>query len=91
MISFRLLLQNTFRKRGLKFSGQTIQSLIVNSKSKNVDNKVLPAKLLKPKAQYDIPKYLEMLDSSSETLLGVFGYTKNRVCEEALNHDLPPM
>lgn len=68
-------------------AGQNIQFLIVNSKSKTVNNKVSPAKLLKPKMRYDVPKYLEMLLSASETLLVVFGYTKNRIREEALDHN----
>jgi hypothetical protein len=42
---------------------------------------------LKAKTRYDVKEYVKMLVSSGETLLGMFGYTKNEIQNEALSHE----
>jgi len=82
---FQAIAAKQLEKAGFEVSaGQTIRYLIVNSKSKNANERVLVAELLKTKVHYDIQKYLDMLVSAGETLLGVFGYDKDRISGEVL-------
>ncbi|NIO37667.1 hypothetical protein GTO27_08180 [Candidatus Bathyarchaeota archaeon] len=66
------------------FAGKTIRYLIVNSRSRNAENKVLAAELIDSQNYYDVPKYLDMLISAGETLLGIFGFTEDKIREEVL-------
>jgi DNA polymerase elongation subunit (family B) len=68
-------------------AGQSIQYLIVNSKSRRAEERVLAAKLLKPNTEYDVEEYLKMLISAAETLLGVFGYDKERIRAQVLHNE----
>jgi len=68
-------------------AGQKVQYLIVNTGSRRPDDRVTAAQLLKPDARYDVKEYVQMLVSASETLLGVFGYTKSMIEAETLYHE----
>jgi len=82
---FQVIAAKQLETAGFEVSaGQTIQYLIVDSKSRSVKNRVLAAELLKPKTRYDAQKYLDMLISAGETLLEVFGYTKEKIRREVL-------
>jgi DNA polymerase I len=82
---FQAIAAKQLEKTGFEVSaGQTVQYLIVDSKSRTVKNRVLAAELLKPKTRYDAQKYLDMLISAGETLLEVFGYTKEKIRGEVL-------
>ena len=84
---FQAIVAKQLEKTGFEVSpGQTVQYLIVDSKSRTVKNRVLPAELLKPKTRYDAQKYLDMLISAGETLLEVFGYAKDKIRREVLFH-----
>jgi len=84
---FQAIAAKQLEKAGFEVSaGQTVQYLIVDSKSKTVKNRVLAAELLKPKTRYDAQKYLDILMSAGETLLEVFGYTKDKIRREVLLH-----
>lgn len=84
---FQAIAAKQLEKAGFEVSaGQTVQYLIVDSKSRTVKNRVLAAELLKPKTRYDAQKYLDMLISAGETLLEVFGYTKDEIRREVLFH-----
>jgi DNA polymerase elongation subunit (family B) len=61
------------------YPGQTVQYLITDSKSKRVNERVLAEQLIKDKANYDVEKYLDLLVSAADTLLGVFGYNSERI------------
>lgn len=52
-----------------------------------MNGRVLVAELLKATVHCDVQKYLGMLVSAGETLLGVFGYGKDRINEEVLYRD----
>lgn len=67
--------------------GQTVQYLIVNSLSRRARERVVAAQLLKPNMRYDVREYVNMLVSAGETLLGLFGYTRNKIETEALYHE----
>lgn len=69
------------------YPGQTVQYLIVDSKSKKPDERVLAAQLIKPKAKYDLQKYLELLISAGDTLFRVFGYASGRIRDEVLHRE----
>jgi len=85
---FQAIAAKQLAKAGFEVSaGQTARYLIVDSKSRTVNSRVLAAELLKPKTRYDVSKYLDMLISAAETLVGVFGYTKNRIHAEVLYHE----
>jgi hypothetical protein len=45
------------------------------------------AELLKPRTRFDAREYVRMLVSSAETLLGMFGYTRNEIQNEALRRE----
>ena len=84
---FQAIAAKQLEKAGFEVSaGQTVRYLIVDSKSKTVKNRVSVAELLKPKTRYDAQKYLDMLISAGETLLEVFGYTKDKIRREVLFH-----
>jgi DNA polymerase elongation subunit (family B) len=68
-------------------AGQTVQYLIVNAESKWVNERVAAAELLKPKMHYDVREYVKMLLSSGETLLGMFGYTRDKIEDEVLRRE----
>jgi DNA polymerase-2 len=68
-------------------AGQTVQYLIVNAESKWVNERVAAAELLKPKMRYDVGEYVKMLLSSGETLLGMFGYTRDKIEDEVLRRE----
>ncbi len=68
-------------------AGQTVQYLIVNARSRNANERVKAAQLLRSNTHHDIEEYLNLLFSASETLLAPFGYTKERVKTEALFHE----
>ena len=73
------------KKAGFEVNpGQTIQYLIVNSRSENDNNRVLAAELLEPETRYDAKKYLDMLVSAAETLFGVFGYSVPTILKRVL-------
>lgn len=61
------------------YPGQTVQYLIVDPKSKRVNERVLAKQLIKDKVHYDVEKYLELLVSAADTLLEVFGYNSERI------------
>ena len=67
--------------------GQTVQYLIVNSLSRRARERVVAAQLLKPNVRYDVREYVNMLVSAGETLLGLFGYTRNKIETEVLYHE----
>jgi DNA polymerase I len=84
---FQAIAAKQLEKAGFEVSaGQTVQYLIVDSKSNTVKNRVLAAGLLKPKTRYDVQKYLDMLISAGETLLEVFGYTEDKIRGKVLFH-----
>ncbi|MGQ9551530.1 MAG: DNA polymerase domain-containing protein [Candidatus Bathycorpusculaceae bacterium] len=77
---FQAIAARQLERAGYEVSaGQTVQYLVVDSKCRIAKNRVLAEELLEPKIRYDVEKYLDMLISSAETLLGVFGYNKNRI------------
>ena len=72
-------------KVGVKVSaGQIVRYLIINTKSRRPASRVLAAELVGSTTRYDTRKYVELLLSSGESLLGVFGYSKERLHELAL-------
>jgi len=84
---FQAIAAKQLEKTGFEVSaGQTVQYLIVDSKSRTVKNRVLAAELLEPKTCYDAEKYSDMLVSAGETLLEVFGYAKDKIRREVLFH-----
>lgn len=60
-------------------AGQIIQYLIVDSRNKKPDGRILVSQLLRPDAQYDTKEYLNMLISSAETLFGAFGHNVDAI------------
>jgi DNA polymerase elongation subunit (family B) len=66
------------------YAGQTVQYLIVDSKNKKVNARVLAKQLINSKVNYDIEKYLELLVSSADTLLRAFGYYSERIRDQIL-------
>jgi DNA polymerase elongation subunit (family B) len=77
---FQAIAAKQLEKAGFEVSaGQTVRYLIVASGCKTVYNRVSAAELLKPKTRYDAEKYLNMLISAGETLLGCFGYSKKKI------------
>jgi DNA polymerase I len=85
---FQAMAAKQLEKAGFEiYAGQSVQYLIVNSKSRRAEERVLAAKLLKPNTEYDVEEYLKMLISAAETLLGVFGYDKERIRAQVLHHE----
>jgi DNA polymerase elongation subunit (family B) len=61
-------------KEGVGVSaGQTVQYLITNAKSNDVNRRALPAQLVRANIRYDIGKYLDILLSSALNILSPFG------------------
>lgn len=85
---FQAIAAKQLEKTGFEVhAGQTVQYLITNAKARQPNNRVVAAQILKPRTQYDINEYLKLLLSAGETLLGIFGYTKDRIQAEALDHE----
>jgi DNA polymerase elongation subunit (family B) len=85
---FQAIVAKQLMKAGFEVhAGQTVQYLIVNAESKWANERVVAVELLKAKTRYDVKEYVKMLVSSGETLLGMFGYTKNDIQNEALSHE----
>jgi DNA polymerase elongation subunit (family B) len=61
------------------YPGQTVQYLITDSKSKRINERVLAKQLMKAKVNYDVEKYLELLVSAADTLLGIFSYNSEKI------------
>jgi DNA polymerase elongation subunit (family B) len=73
-------------KAGVEVSaGKIVRYLIVNARSRRPAGRVLAAELIGNTARYDAEKYLDLLFSAGESLLGVFGYSKERLYELALH------
>jgi len=68
-------------------SGQTVQYVITNAKSRKPSQRILVTQLTKQDTKYDAQEYLKMLISAAETLFGVFGYNENRIEAEVLNQE----
>lgn len=82
---FQAIAANQLLKAGFDvYPGQTVQYLIVDSKSKRVNERVLAKQLINAKVNYDADKYLELLVSAADTLLGVFGYNSDRIRDQIL-------
>jgi DNA polymerase I len=85
---FQAIAARQLEKTGFEVhAGQTVQYLIVNAESRWPNERVVAAELLKPKTRCDAREYVRMLVSSAETLLGMFGYTKNEIQNEVLRHE----
>lgn len=85
---FQIIAAKQLKRAGFKIrAGEKIQYLIVNSKSRRASERVLAVQLLDPDTLYDSEEYLNMLISAAETLIGVFGYTKNMIRAQLLNHE----
>lgn len=82
---FQAIAAKQLQKAGFEVhAGQTIQYLILNAESKWTNERVTAVQLLKSKNRYDVKEYVKMLLSAGETLLSVFGYTRDRIQAEAL-------
>ncbi|NWF86453.1 hypothetical protein HXY32_01345 [Candidatus Bathyarchaeota archaeon] len=64
------------------YPGQTVQYLITDSESNRVNERVLARQLINSNVKYDIEKYLELLVSAADTLLGVFGYDSKKIRDQ---------
>jgi DNA polymerase elongation subunit (family B) len=85
---FQAIAAKQLEKAGFEVhAGQTVQYLIVNAESKWANERVVAVELLKPNTRYDVREYVRMLLSSGETLLGMFGYTKNKIEDEVLQRE----
>jgi DNA polymerase I len=85
---FQAIAARQLEKAGFEVhAGQTVQYLIVNAESKWANERVVVVELLKPNTRYDVREYVRMLLSSGETLLGMFGYTKNKIEDEVLQRE----
>jgi len=81
---FQAIAAKQLEKAGFEvYSGQTVQYLITNGRSKFGNDRVVAAQLLDSHAHYDVGEYVDMLISAAETILGMFGYTKDRLMVEA--------
>jgi len=63
-------------------SGQTVQYLLTNVRSKVSNERVVAAQLLDLHVRYDVGEYVDMLISAAETILGMFGYTETKLLIE---------
>ena len=89
---FQAIAAKQLEKAGFEVhAGQTVQYLILNGKAKVVNDRVVAAQLLKPNMHYDVAEYLKLLVSAGETLLGVFGYTKEGIQAQGLHHEKQTM
>ena len=62
-------------------------NLITDSKGKRINDRVLSKQLIRTKVNYDIEKYLKLLLSAADTLLGVFGHALERIRDLILYHE----
>jgi DNA polymerase elongation subunit (family B) len=69
------------------YPGQTVQYLITNSESSRINYRVLAKQLIRTEVDYDVEKYLGLLISAADTLLGVFGYNSERIRDLILRHE----
>ena len=69
------------------YPGQTVQYLITHSKSKRINDRVSSKQLIRTKVNYDTEKYLDLLLSATNTLLGVFGHNLERIRDLILYHE----
>ena len=85
---FQAIAAKQLEKAGFEVhAGQTVQYLIVNAESRWVNARVIAAPLLKPNVHhYDVKEYVQLLTSTCETLLGVFGYDKSIIQAETMQH-----
>jgi DNA polymerase elongation subunit (family B) len=64
--------------------GQTVKYIIVDAHGKRMEKRALAAQLITPQVKYNTQKYLELLTSAGDTLLGVFDYNSDRIRDEIL-------
>lgn len=89
---FQAIAAKQLEKAGFEVhGGQTIQYLVVNSKSGRVNERVLAAQLTKPYTRHDVEEYLKMLISAAETLLESSDTTKNKIHAQVLHHEKQTM
>jgi DNA polymerase elongation subunit (family B) len=82
---FQAIAAKQLEKAGFDIqAGQTVQYLVVNSKSKKANNRVVAAQFLEASTGYDVEEYLKMLLSAAETLFEVFGYTSDKIRAQTL-------
>lgn len=85
---FQAIAAKQLEKAGFEVhSGQTVQYVITNAKSRRPFQRISVPQLLKQDTKYDTQEYVNMLISAAETLLGVFGYTKDRIQYEVLHQE----
>jgi DNA polymerase elongation subunit (family B) len=85
---FQAIAAKQLEKAGFEVhSGQTVQYVITNAKSRKPFQRISVTQLLKQHTKYDTQEYLNMLISAAETLLGVFGYTKEKIQAEVLRQE----
>ena len=66
-------------------AGQTVQYLIVDAKSRRVQNRVLVAQLVNSHVRYDVEKYLDLLFAAAENILLPFGYSAQKIRDYVLH------
>ena len=66
-------------------AGQTVQYLIVDAKSRRVQNRVLVAQLVNSHVRYDVEKYLDLLFAAAENVLLPFGYSAQKIRDYVLH------
>jgi DNA polymerase elongation subunit (family B) len=82
---FQAIAAKQLEKAGFEVhSGQTVQYVVVDAKNKKINRRISAAPLLTPNTKPDLHEYLNMLISAAETLLGVFGYTKDKIQDKVL-------
>jgi DNA polymerase-2 len=85
---FQAIAAKQLKRAGFEVhAGQSVQYLIVNAESKWANERVVAVELLKPNTRYDVREYTRMLISSGETLLGMFGYNRNKIEDEVLQRE----
>jgi DNA polymerase elongation subunit (family B) len=67
--------------------GQTIRYVILDAKHKRIERRILASPLLTANTKPDTREYLNMLISAADTLLGVFGYTKDKIQDKILSNE----
>jgi DNA polymerase elongation subunit (family B) len=89
---FQAIAAKQLEKAGFEVhAGQTVQYLILNADATQANRRVIAAQLLKPNMHYDVDEYLKLLLSAGETLLAGFGYTRESIQAEAINHEKQTM
>lgn len=85
---FQAIAAKQLEKAGFEaHPGQTVQYLVTDARNRRVERRALAAPLLTPHTKPDAREYLNMLISAAETLLGVFGYAKDKIRDEALVYE----